>query len=275
MTVVTVEELQRAWRAVQAGDFRHHGAPGPRRPARGTATTEWVPEHPVLPVLGCHGGAGTTTLAVALATASDVPARVVEASSLLATGLAGCATAEFGRSGPGWLRGTRDGVLLEHSSDVLATPADAPVPGAAEDAVSLTVLDAGWEAGALFLSDGWLPRAVFAGPGLVLVTTATVPGMRRLEGVLHLLGEDLEPLVAVTGRRRRKWPREVTHAMGDRTRRIDDAEAVVDVPHDAALATSGLDGSPLPAGVLAAATQILRLSEPGLSAQHTPKGQEV
>lgn len=57
--------------------------------------------------------------------------------------------------------------------------------------------------------------------------TATVPGMRRLEGVLHLLPDTTTVVVAVVGPRRRRWPREVAHSMGERTSDLDHADAVV------------------------------------------------
>jgi len=71
---VSVGELQRAWRAVQAGDFRDRSRPAPvaavRRP---TGDRElWAPVEQVIPVVGCLGQAGASTVALALATVSGL-----------------------------------------------------------------------------------------------------------------------------------------------------------------------------------------------------------
>lgn len=181
---------------------------------------------------------------------------------MTATGLAAYATAEMGDTDQGWLRGTRGAVVLEHNNKVIPAPGDLPHP-APDSEVDLTVVDVGWEAGAVYATRGWLSPAVFASPQLVVATTATVPGMRRLESALHLLSPNVQVVVPVLGPRLRRWPREVTHSMGERTRTLADDRALVEVPRDPRLAVGGLDDSPLPAGVLAAAGQILQqLTEP-------------
>uniref|UniRef100_UPI003F862008 hypothetical protein n=1 Tax=Actinosynnema sp. TaxID=1872144 RepID=UPI003F862008 len=58
--------------------------------------------------------------------------------------------------------------------------------------------------------------------------------------------------------RRRRWPRGVTSCIGPRSEPVL-AEHLVEVPHDPGLAVRGLDTSPLPGGVLSAATTITRL----------------
>lgn len=258
MNPVGVAELQRAWQALEAGQFRS----APHGPPRGLPHEpqgdhdEWNPGHRVLPVLGAHGSSGATTTAVALATAAARPARVVEAASLTATGLAACATAEMGDTHQGWLRGTRGAVVLEHNNTVIAAAGEVPQP-VHDTQVGLTVLDVGWEPGALYGTRGWVSSAVFGAPQIVLASTATVPGMRRLEGALHLLSPEAEVAVAVLGPRRSKWSREVTHSMGERTRALAGLQALIEVPRDPGLAVRGLDNSPLPAGVLAAAGHIL------------------
>ena len=262
MIPVSVDELQRAWRAVEAGQFR--SMPSRRGVCRGPEASpeSWDPGHRVLPVVGCHGSCGATTLAVALATSTGRPTRVVETASMTATGLAAYATAEMGDTDRGWLRGTRGSVVLEHTNKVIPAPSDLPRP-APDSEVDLTVLDVGWEAGAVYATHGWLSSAVFAAPQIVVATTATVPGMRRLEGVLHLLSPNAAVVVAVLGPRLRRWPREVRHSMGEPTRALADNGALVEVPRDPRLALRGLDDSPLPAGVLAAAGHILQqLTEP-------------
>lgn len=273
MTAVSVQELQRAWQAVAAGEFRG-GTYMPADHARqeGGTPVPWVPSHPVIPVLGCHGNAGATTAATALATVSGQRARVLETSNRSATGLAGAATAELGSSETGWVRGTRSRVVLERTNVVATTPAATPRPDESGGPFGLTILDTGWEAGALLAADCWVSRAVLEGPALVLVTTATIPGMRRLEAVLHMVGDDDRTrVVLVTGPRRRRWPRQVTHSMGPATEAVDADNALLDLPHDPRLAINGIDDSPLPAGVLSTASQALQLL--GLHADpHPTKG---
>ncbi|WP_114905370.1 hypothetical protein [Ornithinimicrobium murale] len=268
MTVVSVQELRRAWQAVEAGEFRAHPRPSPQSVS---SVQPWVPSHQVLPVLGCHGHAGATTAATALATASDQRARVLETSNRSATGLAAAANAELGLSESGWVRSTRGTVVLERTNTVVATPNATPHPDDSGGPFELTVLDTGWEAGALLAADSWVSATVLEAPALVLVTTATVPGMRRLEAVLHMVGDTSARVVLVTGPRRRRWPREVTHSRGPLSQAVDTAGALLELPHDPALATNGLDDCPLPAGVLATASQVLQLL--GLDAgSHPTKG---
>ncbi|MGO0577728.1 hypothetical protein [Ornithinimicrobium panacihumi] len=281
MTVVSVAELRRAWHAVQDGRFR----PGstdlpPRRTDEQDDAgddTSWTPGAPVLPVLGCHGCAGATTVAVAIATVLAQPVRVVEASRAGTSGLTGFATAELGETGSGWVRGHRDLLVLDRLLDGCASPDQVPVPDPdpdldPQDGPLLNVLDAGWPTGTLVRSAGWLRSSVLDAEAVVLVTTATVPGLRRLEGVLHEL--DALPAgvaVAVQGPRRRRWPREVASCIGQRTRSLLE-EGLVEVPHDPGLAVRGLDTSPLPGGVLSAATTITQLLQLAGSSIHHQKG---
>jgi len=282
VNVVRVDELQRAWAAAQAGHFRTPADRGVRGAlpcltecdVRSPAL-RWDPDGLVLPVLGAHGSAGSTTVAVALATATGGPARVVEACPATATGLAACATAELGTSGDGWARGSRGDVVLEHRSELVVCPQDLPLPRHWAALAGVTVLDVAAEPGQLFASGAWLAAAVREARGVVVVTTATVPGLRRLQSTLHLLGltgdeGDLgRHVVAVLGPPRRRWPREVAHSLGTLTAGLEAAGHLIPVPHDPTLAVRGLDGTDLPAGVLAAATQILRIAQPEALTNHS------
>lgn len=271
MATVSVDELQRAWSAVTAGQFRAGAtqarAKSPAARERTAASGQaWTPEHRVVPVLGVHGGAGCTTTAMALATAAGA-ARVVEAASITASGLAGAATAELGEVGRGWLRGRRGEVVLDRLGQVLGSPEEVPVPAAAAQ-VDLTVLDAGWEASSVYLSQGWLADSIYPHKGpVILVAMATVPGMRHLEGALHLLDTHCQPVAAVIGGPRRRWPTQVRAAMGARTNQLDADGSLVPLPHSPALAVAGLDTTPLPSPVLTGAKQILQLI--GLDTPHT------
>lgn len=278
MSVVSVAELQRAWLAVKDGRFRPGSTdlPPPRMHAPHGGAGEganWTPAAPVLPVLGCHGSAGATTVAVAVGTALELPVRVVEASPAGSSGLTGFATAELGETGSGWVRGHRDQLVLDRLLDGYVSPDQIPVPDLdPQDGLSLNVLDAGWQMGTLVRSAGWVRPAVLDADRLVVVTTATVPGLRRLEGVLR----QLDPFpgrvaVAVRGPKRRRWPREVAACIGPRTEALLEVD-LVEVPHCPDLAVRGLDISPLPGGVLSAATTITHLLQLASGFAHHQKG---
>jgi hypothetical protein len=190
-----------------------------------------------------------------------MPARVVECSSVTASGLAAASTTELGLHDSGWTRGTRDGVLLERASNVLVSIQEVPTPSVPDRAIALTVLDVGWGIGQVLATPGWLGEQVRGADLVVLVTTATVPSLRRLEGVLDLL-VGTSTCAAVIGPRPKKWPRPVGYSAGPRTRALEEAGRLVDVPADRALAIAGLDATPLPASLLQAAATLLRLLPP-------------
>lgn len=275
---VGVDELQRAWRAVQAGDYRRHPeAEAPTTPATTSARRQpsderaWEPHEVVLPVVGCAGSVGATTLALSLATAgASVGARVIECCTVTASGLAPASTAELGQhpSG-GWLQGTRGEVLLERGSDIFIGPDEVPPPTDAAATTNLTVLDVGWELGQLLASPSWLADRVLQPGPVVVVTTATIPGLRRLEGALALL-EGSPVIGAVLGPPRRKWPRGVEHSLGSLTRQLDQREALHVLPVDRGLAVRGLDSEALPTPLLTAADHILHASGAGDTTKGNP-----
>ncbi|MGL5825277.1 MAG: hypothetical protein ACRCYU_10745 [Nocardioides sp.] len=272
--VVGVDELKRAWRAVSAGEFRPTPAggrdrpdSGPRPPAPSALAGQgvWslaVGEHTVA-VVGCAGSVGASTLALAagLAATSSV-VRVVECCSATSSGLAAASTTELGLHGSGWRQGRRDQVLIERTSGVYATPAAVPVPApsAVASGDRLTVLDIGWDAGAVLATDGWLAEAVRTADRLVLVATATFPGVRRLAVALDLLAPSRDPdqvVVAMRGPRRRRWPRGLEHAGGPVVRTALAAGHCVEIPEDRDLAVNGLDSRPVPGPLVAAAQHLL------------------
>jgi hypothetical protein len=265
---VSVDELKAAWIAVQAGHFRAgtgtrtgtRAIRDLREPASPSAGKGWEPSkgERVLPVIGCAGSCGASTISLALAGAAALLARVVECSSVTASGLAAASTAELGLHHSGWMRGTRDGVLLERASNVLVSIQEVPTPTVPDRNIALTVLDIGWEIGQVLATPGWLGGQVRGADLVVLVTTATVPGLRRLESALDLLA-GTSTCAAVIGPRRKKWPRPVRYSAGPLTRALEAAGRLVDVPEDRALAIAGLDATPLPASLLQAAAALLRL----------------
>jgi hypothetical protein len=256
---VSVDELKRAWAAVQAGDFRRQS----RAIARTTrptapAVSEWIPAtgERTVAVLGAAGSVGASTVALALGLAAPEPVRVVECCSVTTSGMAAASTAELGLHESGWRQGTRDQVLLERCSEPLVNVDDVATPTASEHERQLTVLDVGWDLAQVLAVSCWLGDATRSANTLVVVTTATVPGMRRLEAALELLGED-RAVVAVVGPRRKKWPKGVEHSAGPATRRALEAERCVEIPKDRALAAAGLDSRPLPEPLLTAGRDLL------------------
>ena len=180
MTAHSLAELREAWRAIEAGEFAH----GPRSaPTARTPATVWTPApgERVVAVVGCAGGVGASTVALALATAAAVSARLVECCPPLASGFSAAAKAELGTEGP-WRRGSRGDVLLERPITGAAT---APVP--TESAVEWTFVDTNW-ATLSGTGAGWLGSVLRPFDDVVLVTNATVPGVRRLESCAELLG---------------------------------------------------------------------------------------
>lgn len=253
--MVSVEELKRAWAAVRAGGFRANtlGQGGASPVTRAPRYDRWQPGdgERVLPVLGCSSSTGATTLAVALASAAGVGARVVECSSVTASGLAAASTAELGTY-EGWSRGSRGNVLLERGTDILANPEEIPHPATPDRPLEVTVLDIGWELGQVLTTPGWIGHTV-RGPGrVVLTTTATIPGMRRAAGALELL-DGVPVCLAVLGPRRKSWPKGLEHTGGPAVRELERDGLLVHVPYDPALAHQGVTGQPLPKPVLAAA----------------------
>ncbi len=269
---VGVDELKRAWRAVQQGQFRAESGRCATEAAHLTSSSSpaglaptWAPGEHVLPVLGCVGSAGASTTALALATVAEGSARVLECCTVTASGLVGASTAELGCRQRGWTQGRRGGVLLERASDVLVGVGQVPAPPVPDPAVGLTVLDVGWELGQVMAAPSWVGAQLGSSTVVVAVSTATVPGVRRLEGALSLLTHT-RVVAGVLGPRRRRWPAGVEHSMGPLARTLDLRGDLVTVPLDPRLAVAGVDSRALPAPLLKAATQILRLTEAGAKA---------
>jgi hypothetical protein len=246
MSAYSVTELREAWRAVEAGQY----APGaPRRTLAATSNSnQWMPSvaERVVAVVGCAGGVGASTVAVALATATGIPARVVECCPPLGSGLSAAANAELGVDG-GWRRGSRGPVLLERRTGVGRV---VPVP--ASSSVEWTILDAGWTA---LVTPGvpWLLSLLRTLDQVVLVTNATVPGLRRLESCADFFEGDV--LGVVVGPAAKRWPRLVKVAAAG----MPSPLRLVDFPLDRRLQVTGLTPAALPAPLLNAAQNVLAL----------------
>ncbi|MGB3763720.1 MAG: hypothetical protein WA966_10890 [Ornithinimicrobium sp.] len=177
-TPIPLSELRSAWRALQAGTYRApapaigavhdassqcgaprngggapagpaaSGAPWPGSPGSSAENRTWKgapngapaasPEW-LLPVIGCHGSVGTTTIALALAEAATTgsldrgrpAARVVEWAETATSGLVGASTRELGElAAPysGWRYGRRGDVHLHRAQIALDHVGAMPSP---------------------------------------------------------------------------------------------------------------------------------------------------
>ena len=248
-TVASVEEYREAWRALQAGHFRRGPRLGPP-----PASSSWVPRpgERVLAVVGCGGGVGASTVALALASAAGSPARVVECCPPIRSGFAAASNAELGEEGA-WRRGSRGPVLLERAAAQGPRMTLVPVPS--PSTVELTVLDTDWTAIAGADPTDWLACQLRSLDAVVLVTRATVPGIRHLESCAELLPGSTRTVAAVVGPPVKRWPRPVTVAVAAAATRLH----VTHFPVDPRLAVTGLTPDPLPSPLLRAGQHLLAL----------------
>ena len=255
INVIAVDELTRAYQAALSGEFRtgrHRAAPA----GDGAATWTSAPGEQVVVVVGCHGGAGASSVALGLADAAG-DARVVECCTAAASGLAAAASAELGVTSDGWVRGSRGSVLIERCSDRIGRPAACPPPS--PGSAPLTVVDCGWDVDLLASSDGWLGELVRSQAGVVVVARPTVPGLRRLEAAADLLGQGR--LVAAVVGVRKRWPRDVERALGPHGRALRAEGRLIGLPHNPTLAVNGLSAEPLPASISTDCSSLLTLTK--------------
>jgi hypothetical protein len=249
--IVSVEELRSAYRAMIAGQFRGHQ----RQPAPPAGSTvEWTPApgEQIVLVVGATGGAGASTVALAVASCAG-DARVVECCTVASSGLAGASAAEMGVTTDGWVQGTRGEVLIERRRDRVPSVEVMPVPSPSTR--PFTVVDVSVDVDVLVASLGWLGQLARTLPGVVVVSRSTVPGLRRLEAATGLLGRDRVHAV-LTGVLKR-WPRQLEQHLGPHSRRLRAEGRLIDLPHDPRLAVEGITTDPLPAALLAGVAPLL------------------
>ena len=258
--VVSVPELQRAWRAVQAGRFRQETPAAAAKADAIPNSRTWAPGNTqqIVPVVGCAGGSGASTIALALASAAGRSARILECRGTT-SGLAAASTAELGLHPSGWRRGTRGDVLLERASGPLTRVDEVPLPSVPDRPLALTVLDVGWDLRHVLHVRSWIGEQVKTAGVVVVVTRATIPGLLHLETTLSLL-EQIRPVAAMLGSPCRRWSKAVWQSSGPMTKALDDSGRLVVIPHDSRLAAVGLDSRPLPRQVLEAAHAVLELA---------------
>lgn len=247
--IVAVDELTSAYQAALNGEFRtkRHRSEHTVDPVTWTRT----PTEQVAVVVGCHGGAGASTVALGLAEAAG-DARVVECCTAAASGLAAASSAELGVIGAGWVRGSRGSVLIERQGERIGCAADCSLPS--PGTTSLTIVDCGWEPDLLATDDGWLGDLIRS-ERVVVVTRPTVPGLRRLEGAVEVLG--LGRLWAVVVGVERRWPRQVERFLGPRGRALRADGRLIGLPHDPTLAINGLTPEPLPTAIITGCSDLL------------------
>ena len=254
-TPVTVAELQAALSAVWAGEFRTQGRAAtrtrpPHREAGGTLSGR------VVMVVGCHGGAGASTLALAVAEAasqSGRSARLIDCASPERSGLTTAVDAELGVDGSGWRQGRRAGLHIDRVCDALASATDVPAPSDEWlGQVEVTVVDTAWGVSDILDGDCWLAQ-VSSSAVVVLVARTTIPALQQLEQALGTCPGD--PVVALLGPTR--WDRSVYATAGRLLKAADSVGRVVRVPSDRHLSVAGISCAPLPKAVAEGGRQIV------------------
>ena len=251
--VVAIEELRAAYLAIQHGQFRT--GPAKHTPASTTPAVPagWDAEPGrLLLVAGCMGSAGTSMVALTLATGLG-DARVVECCTVTSSGLCGASSAELGTV-DGWVRGSRDQVLIERRGDRIGSLAELPMP--AGSSKQFTVLDSSWDIDVLAADAGWLGELARTVAGVVLVTRATVPGLRRLDTAVQLLGANRVHAVIV-GAGGKRWARPVEQAISPAVRQLRLDGRLFGMPLLPAVSFDGLTPEPIPAAAVAAVADLI------------------
>ena len=233
----SVDELKRAWAALTQGAFRE---------------PSWTPGDHSVTVLGCVGGAGASTVSLAIAEAAG-RAVLIDGADTAESGLIAAGRTELG-SIDGWARSARSSVLIVRRAAQTLAP-----PPLTDDS---SVMDAG--------VCGWVgqaPLSMGSAGSLLYVTTATVPALRRLE---LSLGNSTGPLFAVAVRGDRRWASHLTGYVGPLTRAALIHGHCVTIPYDKHLALHGLDTDDLPKPLLDAASRLLALLN--IKPSPVPKG---
>jgi hypothetical protein len=217
-------------------------------------------------VVGC-GGAGASTIALALASAAGGSARILECRTGTTSGLAAASTAELGLHPSGWRRGMRGDVLLERASGLLTRVDEIPLPSQPDRPLALTVLDLGWDLRHVLELPCWIGEQVRTAGVVVVVTRATIPGLLHLETTLSLLGQ-IRAVAAMLGSPCRRWSKVVRQSSGPITKALEDSGRLIATPYDSRLAAVGLDSRPLPRQLLESAHDILELTGSAMRQAH-------
>lgn len=275
---ITVQELELAWRAVQAGQFR----PQPQTVLgdwTGTSAKATVIGAPVV-VVGAHGWSGTSTTALLIADAAarrGAPARVVDVAESARSGFAAAAATEHGVDQSGqWRQGSRPSVTVQRLAHPAGRPRNVPAPPAGQDD-TVTVIDTGWPVADLLqlLDDDpggrhWLAAVLGSAP-LVLTARATIPGLRHAEATLQALTPIRIPgarlVLALLGPS--TLPRPLTASAGPAVLAAHRDHLLVTIPDRPDLTRVGLTPAPLPRQLHPAGERLLALTHPA-EPRHPP-----
>lgn len=231
-----LNEVRAAWVALESGAFAQ-----PRM--------DWGAFGVDVAVVGAHGGAGATTVALALVEAGG-SGQVLELAPVARAGLVAASRAEQGSIAPGWRRGRRGAVVID-ILDQIALGGQVPVTTAASGH-GLTVVDLGVLAGSL---RGGTVEVVEVAEVVVVVARACVPGMRALAVALEQISV-AAAIVVVVGAPVKRWERAVAAAMPALARAAHADGRLVTVPVQPSLTVTGITPDPLPKPVLAAAQHL-------------------
>ena len=233
-------------------------------------------------VLGVHGGAGASTVTLALSDAlaeaqadaqadaqvgasraTGVSMRVIDLASPARSGVAPAAECEIASEYPGWRAARRDRATIYsptvHPSQLTLTD----IPEALAFGVGHAVIDLGrpWQPGATDrLSTRH--RTTGAATRTVLVCRATVPGLRHAEHALAGLSTKLstesgDVILAPVGARR--WASEVVASLGPHTAAAVEDRRCVLMPLDRRLARHGPEAAPFSMPIAASARRLAAL----------------
>jgi len=253
---VGVDELERAWRAVRAGQFQAKRRAVDGWVSSGDGRPDQIPE-PVVLVAGAHGWSGTSTTALLIADAAarrGTAVRLVDAAPPARSGFAAAAATEHGVDETGrWRQGSRGPVSVQRLAHGVEGSAVVPVPPAGQDG-TVTVVDTGWPITDLLerlaadpAGRSWLSALARSAP-LVLTARATIPGFRHVEAAVEALSAVRGPggrvVLALLGPR--TLPRTLTAAAGPAVQAAQRDQLLVTVPERPALTWAGLTPAPLP-----------------------------
>jgi hypothetical protein len=199
----------------------------------------------VVTVLAAHGGAGASTVALAMAEAlaADRPTRLLDVSEPLLSGLTCASSTELGPEGSGWLLGRRGDLQIDRRHPG-TTPGDVVPRPRPPQTGEVVVIDQGTHP----LGD-WEAAARHAGQVLV-VAAATAPGLQAAHRLLEHHPKSVLALVAGPSRPGRRG------VAGDDGEQSD---RVVRVPYLRRLPGIGLTGDPLDPRLLAAGARVQQL----------------
>ena len=145
--------------------------------------------------------------------------------------------------------------MIERLAEDVSGPAELPAPTDTDR--QLTILDAGWDLMSITSAGGWLATALTRCP-LLIVTSATVPGLRSLALTTQTHQSHPRPHAAVVGAARKRWPKSLRAAAA--TSSIEDMaqqNRLHTIPTDRDLQCNGLSAAQLPPALATAATTVL------------------